>query len=212
MLAPWKKSYDKPIQCIKKQRHYYANKGLYSQSYGFSNSHVWMSELDQKESWAPKNWCFWTVVLEKTLENPLDSKEIQISLDSKEIQPVYLKEISPDIYWKDWCWSWTFNTLATIQMPTHWKRPWCWQRVKAGGKGDDRGWDGWMASPTQWTWIWASSRRCWRTGKPAVLQSKGLQSQIWLSNWTTSLAAQWNKKVGGNIRCLLKLLLRAINK
>ena len=77
MLAPWKKSYDKPKQCIKKQRQYFANKGLYSRSYGFSNSHVWMSELDQKESWALKNWCFWTVVLEKTLENHLDSKEVQ---------------------------------------------------------------------------------------------------------------------------------------
>ena len=96
MLAPWKKSYDKPIQCIKKQRHYFANECPSTQGYGFSNSHVWMSELDQKESWAPKNWCFWTVVLEKTLENPLDSKEILISLDSKEIQPVYLKEISPE--------------------------------------------------------------------------------------------------------------------
>ena len=77
MLAPWKKSYDQPRQHIKKQRCYFANKGLYSQSYGFSSSHVWMCELDHKESWALKNRCFWTVVLKKTLENPLDSKEIQ---------------------------------------------------------------------------------------------------------------------------------------
>ena len=77
MLVPWKKSYDQPRQHIKKQRHYFANKGPFSQSYGFSNSHVWMWELDYKESWAPKNWCFWTVMLEKTLENPLDCKEIQ---------------------------------------------------------------------------------------------------------------------------------------
>ena len=76
-LAPWKKGYDQPRQCIKKQRHYFANKGLSSQSYGFSSSHVWMWELDYKESCAPKNWCFWTVVLEKTLESPLDCKEIQ---------------------------------------------------------------------------------------------------------------------------------------
>ena len=76
-LAPWKKSYDQPRQHIEKQRHYFANKGPYSQSYGFSSSHVWMCELDYKEIWAPKNWCFWTVVLEKTLESPLDSKEIQ---------------------------------------------------------------------------------------------------------------------------------------
>ena len=77
MLAPWKKSYNKPRQHIKKQRHYFANNGPPSQSYGFSNSHVWMWELDYKESWALKNWCFWTVVLEETLESPLDCKEIQ---------------------------------------------------------------------------------------------------------------------------------------
>ena len=76
-LAPWKKSYDQPRQHIKKQRRYFSNKGLSNQSYGFSSSHVWMWELDHKESWAPKNWCFWTVVLETTLESPLDGKEIK---------------------------------------------------------------------------------------------------------------------------------------
>ena len=75
--APWKKSYDQPRQHIKKQRHYSADKGLSGESYGFSSSHVWMRELDSKESWAPKNWCFRTVVLKKTLENPLDFKEIK---------------------------------------------------------------------------------------------------------------------------------------
>ena len=83
----WKKSYDQPRQHIKKQRHYFANKGVSSHGYGFSSSHVWMWELDYKESWVTKNWWFWTVVLEKTLEHPLDSKEIQ---------PVHLKEISPE--------------------------------------------------------------------------------------------------------------------
>ena len=78
MLTPWKESYNQPTQHIKKQRHYFANKGPCSQSYGFCSSHVCMWELDYKESWAPKNWCFWTVVLEKTLESPLDSKEIQL--------------------------------------------------------------------------------------------------------------------------------------
>ena len=73
----WKKSYGQHRQHIKKQRHYFANKGPSSQRYGFSSSHVWMWELDYKESWAPKNWCFWTAVLEKTLESPLDCKEIQ---------------------------------------------------------------------------------------------------------------------------------------
>ena len=77
LLAPWKKSYDQPRQHIKKHRHYFANKGMSSQGYGFSSTHVWMWELDYKESWVPKNWCFWTVVLEKTLESPLDYKKIQ---------------------------------------------------------------------------------------------------------------------------------------
>ena len=77
MLASWKKSYDKPRQHIKKQRHYFANKSLSSQSCGFSSSRVWMWELDHKESWVPKNWCFWTMVLEKILESPLDCREIQ---------------------------------------------------------------------------------------------------------------------------------------
>ena len=85
MLTLWKESYDQPRQYIKKQRYYFATKGPSSQGYGFSNSHVWMSELDYKESWVPKNWCFWTVVLEKTFESPLDCKEIQ---------PVHDKEIS----------------------------------------------------------------------------------------------------------------------
>ena len=77
MLTPWKESYDQPRQNFKKQRHYFANKGPSSQGYGFSSSHVWMWELGYKESWAPKNWCFWTVVSEKTLDNPWEYKEIQ---------------------------------------------------------------------------------------------------------------------------------------
>ena len=102
---------------------------------GFSSSQVWMWELDYKESWALKNWCFWTVVLGKTLESPLDCKEIQ---------PVHPKGNQ----------SWIFigrtdakaensNTLATgYKELTHWKKPWCWERLKAGGEGDNRGWDG----------------------------------------------------------------------
>ena len=78
MLTPWKKSYDQPRQHIKKQRHYFANKGPSSQSYGFSSSHVWMWELDYKGNWTPKNWCFWAVVLEKTLGSSLDCKQIQL--------------------------------------------------------------------------------------------------------------------------------------
>ena len=81
-----------------------------------------------------------------------------------------------NIHWKDWCWRWNSNILATwCEELTHLKRPWCWEKSKAEEKGDDRGWDGWMASPTWWTWVWASSGCwCW-TGKPGVLQSMGLQ-------------------------------------
>ena len=74
---PWKENYDQPRQHIKKQTHYFVNKGPSSQGYGFSSGHVWMWDLDYKESWVPKNWCFWTVMLEKTLESPLDCKKIQ---------------------------------------------------------------------------------------------------------------------------------------
>ena len=75
-----------------------------------------------------------------------------------------------EIHWKDWCWSWNANTLATwCKELTHLKRPWCWERLKVGGEGDDRGWDGWMPSLTQWTWVWVSSGSWWWTGKPGVL-------------------------------------------
>ena len=81
-----------------------------------------------------------------------------------------------NIHWKDWCWSWSSNTLPTwCKELTHLKRPWCLERLRARGEGDNRGCDGWMASTTQWTWVWANSGRWWRTGKPGVLQSMGLQ-------------------------------------
>ena len=89
--TPWKESYGQPRQHFKKQRNFFANKGPSSQGYGFSSGHVWMWELDYKESWAPKNWCFWTVVLEKTLENPLEGREIQ-PVHPKEDQSWVLKE------------------------------------------------------------------------------------------------------------------------
>ena len=86
-----------------------------------------------------------------------------------------IKKSVLNIHWKDWNWSWNSSTLATwCEELTHWERPWCWERLKAG-EGNDRGWDGWMASPTRWTWVSASSRSWWCTGKPGVLQSMGLQ-------------------------------------
>ena len=145
---------------LKKQRHYFTNKGQSGQSYGFSSSHVWMWELDYKESWVLKNWCFWTAVLEKTLESPLDCKEIK---------PVNPKENQP--------WIFTGKTDAEAETPVlcspdvkNWligKDPDA--RLKAGGEGDDRGWGGWMAPPTWWTWIWVSSGSWWWTGRPGVL-------------------------------------------
>ena len=90
-LSPWKESYDKPRQCINKERYHFADKDPYRQSYGFSSSYVQMWELDYKESWVPKNWCFWTVVLEKTLESPLDCKRSNQSV-LKEISPEYSLE------------------------------------------------------------------------------------------------------------------------
>ena len=101
-LAPWKKSCDQPRQCIKKQRHYFINKGSSSQTYGFSSSHVRMWQLDYKNSWALKNWCFWTVVLEKTLESPLDRKEI--------------KQVHP----KDQSWIFIGRTDAKAEAPILW--------------------------------------------------------------------------------------------
>ena len=97
-----------------------------------------------------------------------------------------LKEISPEYYWKDWCWSWNSNTLATwCKELTHWKRPWCWERLKAEGEVGDRGWDCWMASLTWWTWVWVGSRSWWWTGKPGVLQFMGLQRVV--HEWVTEL-------------------------
>ena len=97
-----------------------------------------------------------------------------------------LMEINPNIHWGDWCWSWNCNTLATwCEELTHLKRPWCWERLKAGGEGNDRGWDGWLASPTQWTWVWVSSGSWWWTGKAGGLQSKGFQ-RVRL-DWATEL-------------------------
>ena len=136
-----------------------------------------MWELDGEESWAPENWCFWTVVLEKTLESPLDCKKIQ---------PVHPKGDQ----------SWVFigrtdveaeaNTLATwCGELTYWKRPWCWERLGAGGEGDERGWDGWMASLTQWTWVWVNSGSWWWTGRPGVLWFMGLQRVR--HDWATEL-------------------------
>ena len=130
------------------------------QGYGLPRGHIWFWELDREEGKTPKNWCFHTVVLEKTPESPLDSKEI------KPINPRWKSTLN--IHWKNWCWS--SNSLATwSEEPTQWKRPWCWERLRAGGEGGDTGWDVWMASSAQWTWALANSGRSWWTREPGVL-------------------------------------------
>ena len=121
MLAPWKKRHDKPRQNIKKQRHHFANKGRYSQSYGSSSSHVWMWELGHTEGWAPNNWCFRIVALEKILKSPRRSSQL------------ILKEMTLNIHWKYWCWNWRSNNLTICwEEPTHWKDP---------DAGKDWGWE-----------------------------------------------------------------------
>ena len=107
-----------------------------------------------------------------------------------------LKEISPEysfIVLKEWCWSWNSNTLATLcKEQTQWKIPWCWERLKAGGEGNDKGWDGWMVSLSQWTWVWESSRSWWWTGKPGMLLSMGIQRVR--HDWETELSYLMTKK------------------
>ena len=151
------------------------------QSYGFSSGHVWMWELDYKENWALKNWCFWTVVLED------HSCGVESPLDCKEIQPVHPKGNQP--------WIFIGRTDAEAQTPILWPRDvknWLIGKDLDGVKGwrwekGTTGWDGWKASPTQWTWVWASSRS-WRwTGSPGMLQSMGLQKVG--HNWATELKA-----------------------
>ena len=146
-----------------------------SQGYVFSCGHVWMWELDCEEGWAPKNWCFGTVVLEKTLES---------SLDCKEIQPVHSEGDQP--------WDFFGRNEAKAETPVLWPphvKSWLickdWEGLGAGGEGDDRGWDGWMASLTRWMWVWVNSGSWWWTGRPGVLRFIG--SQRVGHNWATEL-------------------------
>ena len=142
-----------------------------------SCGHVWMWELDCEEGWAPKNWSVWTVVLEKTLESPLDCKEIQ---------PVHSEGDQPwDFFGRN-----DAKAEVSVLWPPH-AKSWligkdsCWERLGAGGEGDDRGWDGWMASLTQWTRVWVNSGSWWWTGRPGVLRFHGVaKSRTRLSDWT----------------------------
>ena len=158
---------------LKKQRHYLADSGPNSKNYDFSSRHVWMWELDHKEGWQPKNRCFWTVVLEKILESPLDCKEIQ---------PVHPKGNQP--------WIYIGKINAEAEAPIFWppkaksqlirKYPDAGNYWREEEKGE-RGWDGWMASLIHGTWVWASSGKLWRTGKRGVLLS--MRSQRIRYDW-----------------------------
>ena len=142
-----------------------------------------MWELDHKEGWAPKNRCFWTVVLEKTLESPLDCNEIKL-INTNGNQS----------------WLFTGGTYVEAEALTfwppdlsHWKSLWCWERLKAGGERNDRGWDGWMASPTQWKWVWENNGSWWWTGRPGALHSMRSQSvgHVWASELKDYDSAKW---------------------
>ena len=182
MLAPWKKSYDKPRQCIKKQRHYFANKVPSSQSYGFSSSHVQMWELGHKEGWVLKNWCFWTVVLEKTL--------LRVPWTARRSNQSILKEINSEYSLEGLMLKlklqyfgqlmWRANSLEKTLMLG---------KIEGRRRSSNRGWDGWMASLTLWTWVWVRSESWWWTGKPCVL--KFLESQRDGHDWVTELNWAW---------------------
>ena len=163
MLASWKKSYVKPRQCFKRQRHHFANKGPSSQSNGFSSSRVWMWELDHKEGWALKNWHFQTVVLKKTLESPLDSKEIQ------PVHPEYLLE--------------GLMLKLKLRYFGHlMRRADSFGKILMLGKTEDKKGRGWQRTrlldgitDSMDLSLWANLGRQWWTEKPSMLQSMGLQ-------------------------------------
>ena len=174
-LTPWKESYDQPRQHIKRQRHYFVNKGPSTQGYGFSSGHVWMWELDCKESWVPKNWCFWTVVLEKTLESPLDCKGTQ---------PVHPKG--------DQSWMFIGRTDAEAEYFGHlmWRAD-SLEKTLMLCKIEGRKRRGrqrirlLVASRTQWTWVWVDSGSWWLTGRPGVLPF--MESRRVGQDWVTEL-------------------------
>ena len=159
-----------------------------------------MWELDCKESWALKNWLLLNCGVGE------DSWE-SLGLQGDTTSPSWRKSVL-NIHWNDWCWSWNSNTLATWYTElAHWKRPWCWERLNAGGEKDDRGWDGWMASLTQWTWVWVSSGSWWWAGRPGVLQFMGSQSWTWLSIWTELKVLKNKKSYREHTRILLSSFL-----
>ena len=169
MLAPWKKSYDQPRQHIQKQRHYFTNKSPSSQGYCSSSGHVWMWELDYKESWALQNWCFWTLVLEKTLESSLDSKDIQAVHPKGNQSWIFIgrtdAEAETPIFWPPDTENWLIIKDSDAGKD--------WSQEEKGTTEDEMvGWHHWLNGHE---WVWASSGSWWWTRKPGVLQSMGSQ-------------------------------------
>ena len=185
MFAPWKKSHDKPTKHIKKQIHYFANKDPYSQSYCFSSSHVWMWELDHNEGWALKNWCFWNLVLENTPESPSESKEIKAVNHKGNKSWIFFgkpdAEGEAPIFWQ-----------PTVKSRFIGKDPGGWERLKAGGEGDNRRRDGWMASLTQWAWVWPSFGDGEGQRRPPCCIHGVIKSWTLLSDWTTTTLSFFN--------------------
>ena len=143
---------------------HFANRVPHSQSYGFSSSHVWMWELDHKEGWEPKNWCFLIVVVEKTLESPIDSKEIK-QVNPKENQPwIFIGRIDAEAE-APILWPPDMKSQLIWKYPDAWKD---WRQEKGMTEEEMVGWH-------QWTWVWATLRRYWRAGKTSMLQSVGSQ-------------------------------------
>ena len=182
MLTPWKKNYDQPRQHIKKQRHYFANKGLSSQGYGFS------SGMYGCESWTVKKAECWRI---DAFELWCWRRHLRVPWTARRSNQSILKEISPECSLEGLMLKPNLQYLATwCEELTHWKRPWCWDGLGAGGEGDDREWDDSMASPTQWKWVWVNSGSWWWTGRPDVLQFMGSQRvrHDWANelNWTES--------------------------
>ena len=178
--TPWKKNNDKTRQYIKKQRYYFADKSPCSQSYDFSSSHVWMWELDHKEGEALGTVAFELWCWRRLLRVPWAARRSNKSI---------LKEINPEYSLEGLRLKLKLQTLVTwCKKLTHWKGPWSWERLKAGGKGNNRGWDGWMASSIQWTLVWVNSRSWQWTERPGMLQSMGWQrvGHDWVTelNWT----------------------------
>ena len=164
-FASWQGSYDKPRHCVEKQRHYSAVKGPYSQGYGLPSGHVQLWELDHKEDRWPKNWCLWTVVLEKIPESLLNRKEIK---------PVNLQEINPEYSLEGLMLSLKLQYFAHLMWTADSSEKYLiLGKMRAEREEDVRGWDGWIASPIQWTWTWANFGRWWGVGRPGVLQFMG---------------------------------------